>query len=354
MSKKYPKNQGKSGFTLVEVIVAVAILAFVIFATWRVVTSSIGSITRQGKRIKALHIGQACLGRLEGETFSKGVPENWVIDSGLTYQLSIYKAIDDLYPSPSSAEVDKIFINSDDSYWYSSPPDGLGFSDDNEDDGILVADKDGNIYTKSPSPSTQQYTWSKNNLTLTFASIDEGEKVQIYYRHYHLIDEGSTPRLYKPLYAPLGSSEDGSHDSKDNPYIVKLINFPVEKEIVSDMSGVIYSRDSTSEDIPPPEPNTPSDDYTINLSKGLLSFDDEDESVWITYLPERATTDVNNDGYQDPTDDSIVGVAEGSFWDSNSGATTTAVTPTKRITVHEFWKQKEKIREVKPETFVQK
>ena len=344
MTEKYPMKRGKLGFTLVEVVIAVAILAFSIFATWRVITSSINSITRQEKRTKALHIGQACLGRLEGETFSRVVPEEWTITGNPPkYQLSIYKLVEDLnLVDGLDISADEIFISRDDNYWY----DGLRFDKDgqNLDDGILVADENG-----KPLKS-EEYSWNLDELTLTFNSSDIG-KVQIYYRYYHLIDEGSTPRLYKPLYAPLGAHEDGGHNSTTNPYIIKLIN-PVKKEIVSDIQGNVYTHRYVSENVPPPEPNR-GNSYTINLSKGLISFDNNDP-VWITYLPDRDNTDINNDDYQDPTDDSIVGVVQGCFWDISSGSTTTAITPTKRVTVTEFWKQEEQIRKVELKTFIQR
>ena len=350
MAEKYPMKRGKLGFTLVEVVVAVAILSFSIFATWRVITSSINSITRQEKRTKALHIGQACLGRLEGEDFSKVVPEEWTITGNPPkYQLSIYKLVEDLnLVDGLEISPDKIFITPDDPNW--------PISDYDNSDGILVADKDGNPYRKvtSSPPNSGEYNWDPNKLTLTFNSDDQGKEVQIYYRYYHLIDEGSTPRLYKPLYAPLGAHEDGGHNSKTNPYIIKLIDSPVKKEIVSDMQGNVYTHRYVSENVPPPEPDRLwGDDYTINLSKGLISFDNDDP-VWITYLPNRDNTDINNDDYQDPIDDSIVGVVQGCFWDISSGTPTTAITPTKRISVTEFWKQEEEIRKVELKTFIQR
>ncbi len=51
----------EAGFTLVEVMVAIAILSFAIFATLRVITASLNSINRQGQRAKALHLAQAHL-----------------------------------------------------------------------------------------------------------------------------------------------------------------------------------------------------------------------------------------------------------------------------------------------------
>jgi len=330
VDKKYTKNHGESGFTLAEVVVAVVILTFAIFSTWRVITSSINSITHQENRIKAIHIGQACLGKLEGEAFSKVVPENFIASTSgsVNYKLNESEILTE------GQIVDK---NKNDTI-------------DEGDFGLYI-----NGVKKDPAE------WSYNSLEINIPDTTTGDRVYINYAYYHLIDEGSTPRLYKPLYAPLGAYEDESHNSDDNPYIVKLTNFPVDEEIVRNMSGVIYSRDSTSEDIPPPEPDSLwVDDYTINLSKGLLSFDDKPgldpvpDPVWITYLPERATTDDNSDDYKDPIDDSIVGVVEGSFWDSYSGTTTTAITPTKCITVNEFWKQEGKIRKEKIEGYIQR
>jgi len=203
--------QGRSGFTLAEVIVAVAILSFAIFSTWRVITSSVNSVTLQDKQIKALHIGQACLGRLEGNPFHSVVPENWTIDSGLTYTLSIYD---------SSISSDKIFITPDDPNW--------PISDYDNSDGILVADKDGNPYRKvisSPPPNSGEYNWDPNTLTLTFNSDDQGKEVQIYYHYYHLVDEGGTipssdgegrkERVIKIITKAGDANEDGEINSGD-------------------------------------------------------------------------------------------------------------------------------------------
>jgi len=79
--KNYLTTAKESGFTLVEVIVAVAILSFAIFATLRVITASLNSITRQGQRVKALHLAQAHLAKLEAESFSKVVPEILTVSS---------------------------------------------------------------------------------------------------------------------------------------------------------------------------------------------------------------------------------------------------------------------------------
>jgi len=314
--------QEKSGFTLIEVIIAAAIIAFAIFATWRVITSSINSITRQDKQIKALHIGQACLGRLEGEDFSRVVPENWVITEDpatheYKYTLSIYD--DKVLPS-------KIFINSDDNYWYSSPPNGLGISNDDKNDGILLVDKDGNTYRENSSPSTQQYAWDANHLTLSFAAVDEGKEIQIYYRYYHLIDEGGT------------IPSDGEGRKKG---IIKLVTD------AGNLSNIVV------EDLSSGSPIT-TFDYSPTTCELSFTSSDETKSVWIYYLPEQTSTDVNGDGYQDPTDDSIVGVVQGCFWDLSSGTPTTAITTTKRITVTEFWKQEEKIKKIELETFIQR
>jgi len=62
--KNYLTTPKESGFTLVEVIVAVVILSFAIFATLRVITASLNSITRQGQRVKALHLAQAHLAKV--------------------------------------------------------------------------------------------------------------------------------------------------------------------------------------------------------------------------------------------------------------------------------------------------
>ena len=183
----------EAGFTLVEVMVAIAILSFAIFATLRVITASLNSINRQGQRTKAVHLAQAHLVELETNSFSRIVPETWTIDSGAIYQLNIY----DSNVSPS-----EMLVSLDDSYWYDdddADTEDLGFDDTGQikNDGILVAAEDGTPYTVvlSTPPLPSEYNWNSSTLTLTFSSLDAGKEIQIYYRYYHLIEEGGTVPL---------------------------------------------------------------------------------------------------------------------------------------------------------------
>ncbi len=290
-----------SGFTLIEVVVAVAILAFAIFSTWRVISSSVSSITRQEKQVKALHIGQACLGRLEGEDFSKVIPENFVATSSglINYKLN-------------ESEI----LNKDQIV-------------DKNGDGV-VDKKDFEVYVYrngTINPAQEGWSFDPDNLEIQNISVTAGDEVYINYAYYSLVDEGGTI-----------PSSDGEGIKRGT---IKLITDP------GNLSSITVEELSSASPI-----------YPVNYSSDTceLSFasSDETKSVWIYYLPERTTTDTNGDGYQDPTDDSIVGVVQGSFWDISSGSTTTAVTNTKRVSVTEFWKQEEEIRKVELKTFIQR
>ncbi|RLE07491.1 hypothetical protein DRJ00_08045 [Candidatus Aerophobetes bacterium] len=290
-----------SGFTLIEVVVAVAILAFAIFSTWRVISSSVSSITRQEKQVKALHIGQACLGRLEGEDFSKVIPENFVATSSglINYKLN-------------ESEI----LNKDQIV-------------DKNGDGV-VDKKDFEVYVYrngTINPAQEGWSFDPDNLEIQNISVTAGDEVYINYAYYSLVDEGGTI-----------PSSDGEGIKRGT---IKLITDP------GNLSSITVEELSSASPI-----------YPVNYSSDTceLSFasSDETKSVWIYYLPERTTADTNGDGYQDPTDDSIVGVVQGSFWDIGSGSTTTAVTNTKRVSVTEFWKQEEEIRKVELKTFIQR
>jgi len=327
IDKRHSKNQKKSGFTLIEAIIAAAIIAFAIFATWRVITSSITSITRQDKQIKALHIGQACLGRLEGETFSKVIPENFVATSTglINYKLNESEILG------KNQIVDK---------------NGDGHID--EEDFEIYIYRNGTI-----APAAQGWSFDSDSLEIKNISVNAGDEVYVNYAYYHLIDEGGT--------IPSSPDREGIkertiklvNDPGDDEYDIKIWDFAKEKDPE-------YNTDRFY-------PFLTTGDYTFNPNTQELTFskydfnsnpDEKADSVWIYYLPENSTDlsgpDGAPDGYQDPTDDSVVGVVEGSFWDLNSGSTTSAITPTKRITVTEFWKQERQIRSVKLETFLQR
>ena len=323
--KNYLTTSKEQGFTLVEVIVAVAILSFAIFATLRVITASLNSITRQGQRIKALHLAQAHLAKLETESFSKVVPENWRIDSGTTYSLNIYD------PDVSTSE---IFVSSDDNYWYSS--DGLGFSpNDNSDDGILVVEnKDGTttVFTQVlSSPASTEYLWTQSNLTLAFSASDVGREIQIYYRYYHLVEEGGTV-----------PSSDGEGIKEK---VIKLFTDVGD----TNGSGTDGEKDDIlGEDFTAGNSLSSSDYDGFNPQTKELTFVDSKKgnSVRIYYLSLR--------NGQDPANNSIVGIVKGNLWDPDSGSTTTEITPTtiKQITVTEYWKQGNEIKSTQQQTYI--
>jgi len=320
--RNYLATAKEHGFTLVEVIVAVTILSFAIFATLRVITASLNSIARQGQRVKALHLAQAHLAKLEAESFSKVVPETWIIDSGSTYPLHIYDP--DVAPS-------EIFISSDDDYWYDDDnpnTEDLGFDDagQKKSDGILVADKDGTPYTMtstSPPPS-ENYNWNSTTLTLTFSPDDVEEEIQIYYRYYHLVEEGGT----------IPSDEKAGEEG-----IVKLVTDP------GDLDNIAVEELDSGNSIA-------ADEYSSSTRELFFNASDKGRSVWIYYVPQK-TTDTDGDGYEDPTDDSILGVVEGSFYNPD-GTPVSLIANAKKVTVTEYWKQGKDIQSTKQETYITK
>ncbi len=336
MKRLFVLSGKERGFTLAEVMVAMAIISFVILATWRVITSSLYSITRQDQKVKALHISQAHLARLEAETFSRVVPENWVVvATGGTYryQLSIY---DSSHPSFTINQ----FIASDFTYWYSATPDGLGFSNDGKNDGILVASADGStVYTCATAsasvtagPGTAgvpDYNWNTDDFRLFFDGEDKGEEIQIYYRYYHLVDEGATiPWL------------DAEPTKKG---VVKLVTDPADPNSIA------------IEEIESGDPIAPEDYDTVTRE---LIFNDSDEggnSVWIYYLPDSDTDSSGPggapDGYLDPTENSIVGVVVGNFCNPD-GSATNQITKTKKITLTEYWRQAGQIQQAEQKAYI--
>mgnify|MGYP001054054963 CR=1 FL=1 len=326
--KNYITTAKEHGFTLVEVIVAIAVLSFTIFATLRIITASLNSITRQGQRVKALHLAQAQLAKLEAESFSKVVPETWIIDSGGTYQLNVYD------PNVPPSE---IFVSSDDDYWYddNNPnTEDLGFNDTGQDksDGILVADKDGKPYTVTDTspPSSEEYLWLPSNLTLTFSNSNVGTEIQIYYRYYHLVEEGGTvpsstgegikEKVIK-LYTDVGDTNgDGTDGEKD---------------------------DILGEDLTAGNSLSPSDYESFRPETKELTFvNKKGNSVWIYYLPLR--------NGQDPASDSIVGIVKGKLWGPSSESRPPKITSStiKQITMTECWKQGNEIKSSSQQTYI--
>lgn len=332
MKRLFALSRKKRGFTLAEVIVATAIISFVMLATWRVITSSLHSITRQDQKIRALHISQAHLARLEAETFSKVVPENWIIGAGGNeYQLSIY---DSPYPSFALSQ----FIESDFTYWYSAAPDGLGFSSDGRDDGTLVVSADGSTVYACISATTNEtagpgtvgvsdYNWDTDDFKLFFDSEDGGKEIQIYYRYYHLVDEGATIPSFD-----AEPREEG---------VVKLVTDP------GDPNNIAVEEIESGDSIAP-------DDYD-SVTRELIFTSDLGKSVWIYYLPDSDTDSSGPggapDGYLDPTENSIVGVVAGNFCNPDGGATN-QITKTKEITLTEYWRQAGQIQQAEQKAYL--
>ena len=332
----------EAGFTLVEVMVAIAILSFAIFATLRVITASLNSINRQGQRGKALHLAQAHLVELETNSFSLIVPETWTITGTgdplrYDYQLNTY----DANVSPS-----EILVSSDDDYWYDS--DGLGFSpNDNKDDGILVVSGDGTtVYacknataseTDGPATVASDYNWNTADSELFFDNDDAGKEIQIYYRYYHLIEEGGTIPMF-----------DGEGLKKST---IKLITS------VGDTNGngtAGEKSDIMGDDLTDDAPLSPSDYQSFNSQTRELTFieDKEEHSVFIYYLPKKGA-DIDGDGYKDPLDDAILGVVEGSFYNPD-GSIASQTTDAKRVAITEYWKQGENIQSTSQEAYINK
>ncbi len=311
-------------------MVAIAILSFAIFATLRVITASLNSISRQGQRGKALHLAQAHLVELETKSFSLIVPENWVINSNdASYQLDIYN------PNVSPSEM---FVSSDDDYWYDS--DGLGFSpNDGNDDGILVVENEEGtvtVFTRndlSPTSPTQ-YSWDLDNLTLAFLGA-KGKEIQIYYRYYHLIKEGGTIPMF-----------DGEGLKKNTIKLITSVGDTDGSETAGEKSDIMGN------DLASGAPLSSSDYESFDSQTKELTFASgkESESVYIYYLSNKGA-DIDGDGYKDPLDDAILGVVEGSFYNPD-GSIANQITDAKRVSVTEYWKQGENIQSTRQEAYI--
>ena len=331
----------EAGFTLVEVMVAIAILSFAIFATLRVITASLNSISRQGQRTKAIHLAQAHLVELETKSFSRIVPETWTITGSgdplrYDYQLNIYN---------SNVSPNEILVSLDDDYWYDdddSDTEDLGFDDtgQNKSDGILVAAEDGTPYTVtsiSPPPSAEYYNWNSSTLTLTLSPLDAGKEIQIYYRYYHLIREGGT--------IPMS---DGEGLKEGTIKLITSVGDTNGNDTAGEMSDIMG--DNLTDDAP-----LSSSDYeSFNPQTKELTFieDKAGSSVYIYYLSKKGT-DIDSDGYKDPLDDSILGVVEGSFYNPD-GSITNQITDIKKVSVTEYWKQGENIQSTRQEAYIDK
>jgi len=289
------------GFTLAEVIVAMAIISFVVLATWRVITSSLHSITRQDQKVKALHISQAHLGRLEAETFSRVVPENFIVPPTQEYQLESISYNNQIVDKNASGGADT-------------------------GDFKLHETGGGDITGWSYDPGSRRIT--------DIPATRVGEEVYLAYEYYHLVDEGAT----------IPSSDgDGLKE-----WTIKLItsvgdtNGDGKSGEKSDILGMNLTRNEALD---------PDEDYdSFDPRSRELTFIDtrQEDSVWIYYLPDSDTDssgpDGAPDGYLDPTENSIVGVVAGNSYDP--------VAKTKEITVIEYWKQGGKIQKSEQKAYI--
>lgn len=294
----------KKGFTLVEVIVAITILAFSVLATVRIVTASLGSILGEGKRVNARWLGIACVKRLEGERWEKVPPEVWIItdkETGdYTYRLNL--------------SLSTQLVTRDDPYWYDTTS-GLGISpSDGNDDGVLVVGG-GSVFTRvSTSPSSGEYNFDPSTFTFTFSSQDAGKEVYLYYRYYAFVDEGGTIPSSLTLQTVAQA---------EWPWVEEVRT----GSLITPISYVSLTRE--------------------------ISFQSADvgKRVWIYYLPKRES-DSDGDGYEDPALGSIVGVVKGTFWDPERGEDTSLKTQVKHLRVLMFWKEEELIKDLTEETYI--
>jgi prepilin-type N-terminal cleavage/methylation domain-containing protein len=289
--KNHLTTAKESGFTLVEVIVAVAILSFAIFATLRVITASLNSITRQGQRVKALHLAQAHLAKLEAESFSKVVPEI------LTVSSDPYNYVVNRFSYQIVGDGDTEYVSDGEIVVYDAQ--GNNISSDCTDNGT-VDDK----------PQIQ-------------ISGHNDETIYIDYKYYHRINEGGT--------IP-SSDEQGIKEG--------IIRIATD---AGTLSSITVKETDTGNGISP-------DSYSWATRELSFTDSDEEKSVWIYYLPQK-TTDGNGDGCEDPTDDSILGVVEGSFCNPD-GSFANQITNTKKVTVTEYWKQGKDIQRTRQETYI--
>ena len=299
MKRLFVISGKERGFTLAEVIVAMAIISFVVLATWRVITSSLHSITRQDQKVKALHISQAHLARLEAETFSRIMPENFVVPSARTYRLQsiIY----------SSQIVD------DDGSGDASPGDFKLY----QSNGTEIGSDTGWSYDAA----------NRRIIGIPSDEVQVGEEVYLVYEYYHLVDEGGTVPSFD-----AEAREEG---------VVKLVTDPGE------LSSIAVEEIESGNSIAP-------DDYD-SVTRELIFTSDLGNSVWIYYLPDSDTDSSGPggapDGYLDPTENSIVGVVAGNFCNPD-GSATNQITKTKEITLTEYWRQAGQIQQAEQTAYI--
>ncbi|MCK4617940.1 hypothetical protein KAT45_03445, partial [Candidatus Aerophobetes bacterium] len=109
------------------------------------------------------------------------------------------------------------------------------------------------------------------------------------------------------------------------------------------LTSITVKKTDTGENIDP-------DSYSSVTRELTFESSDEGKSVWIYYLPQK-TTDSDGDGYEDPTNNSILGAIEGSFCNPD-GSIVPQITNTKKVTVTEYWKQGKDIQRTEQETYI--
>ncbi len=274
-----------------------AIISFVILATWRVITSSLHSITRQDQKMKALHISQAHLARLEAETFSGIVPENFIVPLTQEYQLE-------------SISYDNQIVDED------------GSGDANTDDFELRRSDGVDITGWSYEPSSRTITG--------IPGIHIGQEIYVDYEYYHLVDEGAT--------VPPNGESLGEGLKERTIELVTSIGDTNGNGTSGEKSDIL------GYDLTDNVQLSPSDYESFDPQTRELTFIEakETNSVWIYYLPSSDTDSSGPDGvpdnYLDPTETSIVGVVAGNF-SNPTGSVTDQITETKKITVTQYWKQ---------------
>jgi len=300
MKKLFFLSRKERGFTLVEVIVAMAIISFVILATWRVITSSLHSITRQDQKMRALHISQAHLARLEAETFSGIVPENFIVPPTHEYQLESIIYNNQIVDEDGSGDA-----STDDFELYKSNGD--------------------------PIDSTAGWSYEPSSRTITgIPSTYQGQEVYVDYEYYHLVDEGAT--------VPSNGESLGEGLKERTIELVTSVG-DTNGNGTSGEKGDILGDDLTDN-----VQLSPSDYESFDPQTRELTFIEakETNSVWVYYLPDSNTNSSGPDGvpdnYLDPTENCIVGVVAGIF-SNPTGSVTDQITETKKITVTQYWKQ---------------
>ncbi|GAI57867.1 unnamed protein product, partial [marine sediment metagenome] len=123
----------------------------------------------------------------------------------------------------------------------------------------------------------------------------------------------------------------------------------------TDGSGTAGEKsDIMGDDLTDDAPLSSSDYGSFNSQTKELTFaeDKAGSSVYIYYLSKKGT-DIDGDGCEDPLDDAILGVVEGSFYNPD-GSIANQITDAKRVAVTEYWKQGENIQSTRQEAYINK